>query len=155
MTEEKHYILKDAAELLDVSKGTLVQWIARAGLSEIVESQVDAIDLRARYLTEKQLEYLAAMHNRMLKSHPDYLKEVYERIERVEQAVQRLTELMEQQVAPKKNIYGDSAPPSAVDAVQRTWIEWQRMTQHLSSDERRVVFDRMSRWVEEHATEDQ
>lgn len=65
--DEEQYTLLEAAQKLGVSNSTLYHWISRAGLREIVESQVVETDLRARYLTRKQLEKLAKDHRRTLK----------------------------------------------------------------------------------------
>ena len=65
--DEEQYTLQEAAQKLGVSNSTLYHWISRAGLREIVESQVVETDLRARYLTRKQLEKLAKDHSRTLK----------------------------------------------------------------------------------------
>lgn len=70
MAEEERYILLEAAQKLGISKGTLVNWIARAGWRELVDKQALEYDQRAHYLTGEQLEKLAKDHRRQLKEEP-------------------------------------------------------------------------------------
>ncbi|HEY7348138.1 MAG TPA: hypothetical protein VH599_07430 [Ktedonobacterales bacterium] len=67
MAEEERYILLEAAQKLGISKGTLVNWIARAGWSELVATQRMEYDQRAHYLTGAQLEQLAKAHRRTIR----------------------------------------------------------------------------------------
>lgn len=68
---EERFILLEAAEKLDISKGTLVNWIARAGWTKLVANQRMEYDQRAHYLTGAQLEKLAKDHRRTLQEATD------------------------------------------------------------------------------------
>lgn len=66
---EERYTFQEATEKLDISRSTLLNWIARAGLREAVDEQVMEYDQRAHYLTRAQLEQLAKVHRRALAPH--------------------------------------------------------------------------------------
>lgn len=64
---ERRYTFQEATEQLGgISKSTLLNWIAKAGLREAVDEQVMDDDQRVHYLTRGQLEYLAVAHRRPL-----------------------------------------------------------------------------------------
>lgn len=60
--DEKRYTMAEAAELLDVSNKTLVNWVNVGGLRKTVDTQVFEYDKRAHYLTYDQLMKLARDH---------------------------------------------------------------------------------------------
>lgn len=66
VTNQERYTMAEAAEKLGISNKTLVNWVNRGGLREVVERQVFEYDQRAHYLTRGQLEKIAKDHRRSL-----------------------------------------------------------------------------------------
>lgn len=97
---EERYIMQEAAEILGVSRKTLVNWIDSDWLRDTVNKQVWEKDARAHYLTRKQLEQLARSHRRSLNlpkersgsAYPPTEEHIHERIERLSEELSFLQE---------------------------------------------------------------
>lgn len=144
--EEERYTFQEATEKLNISKSTLLNWIARAGLREAVDRQVLESDARVHYLTKSQQEYLARTHQIRLHKTPNDLTEIYDRLERVERAVERLTEIVEKADRPLKDtLYARG--------VQGTWAEWFSILDSLNREEQIMALKQVREWIEDQRRE--
>jgi hypothetical protein len=60
----KKYSLTECYELLQADPKTFRSWLKKAGIHEQVKSQISKADDRVKYLTQKQLEEIAELHDR-------------------------------------------------------------------------------------------
>ncbi|HLW03936.1 MAG TPA: helix-turn-helix domain-containing protein [Ktedonobacterales bacterium] len=79
----KTYTLDEAAHLLGISKNTLVPWMRKAGIHAARAKH----DQRYHYLTQEQLDALAAAHGRVVTDQPDPLAAMQARIAALEAAL--------------------------------------------------------------------
>lgn len=89
----EQYATPQAAKLLGISLNLLNRWIREEGLREQIEQQRSVDDLRKRYVTHQQLEYLAERYKRSIGQPPvdtdlaANLAEIYQRLEALERTV--------------------------------------------------------------------
>jgi putative SOS response-associated peptidase YedK len=62
----RKFTLTECYELLQADPKTFRRWLKKAGIHEQVKSQISKADDRVKYLTQEQLEEIAALHERQL-----------------------------------------------------------------------------------------
>ncbi len=104
------YSIRECRELLLTNEKSLKAWLTKAG----IEPQIDLMDERKKYLTRAQLEQLAKLHGRTLPEEEEtsvtpssievltaqittFHQTLEHRIDQVEQAIQRVLDLLQAQ----------------------------------------------------------